>query len=145
MQTEADIRRIVQVLGLPVRQGFSQLWFSDELSKGLPVASLERVQALVAPGLSSFTKLIVAEGTLKRRRRQQRPLSPQESQRLERVARVWTMALDVYGREEDARRFLNRPHPLLQQRIPLELAVANDVGADAVEGILGRLKYGSAA
>jgi hypothetical protein len=64
MQTDADIRRIVQLLGLPMRQNISKLWFSDELSKGLPLASLERVQAQVAPGLDTFTNLIVAEGTL---------------------------------------------------------------------------------
>lgn len=145
MQTDTDIRRIVQLLGLPMRQSISKLWFSDELSKGLPVTSLERVQAQVAPGLDTFTKLIVAEGTLKRRRRRHQPLSPLESQRLERVARIWTMALDVYGNDEDARRFLSQPHPLLRQRVPLEVAAANDVGADAVKGILGRLKYGSAA
>lgn len=145
MQTEADIRKVARILGLPMRENASRLWFSDELVKGLPLSSLERVQALMAPGCTTFTKLIVTEATLKRRRRLQQVLSPQESQRLERAARVWTMALDVYGRDEEARRFLSQPHPLLQQRIPLEVAVANDVGAAAVEDILGRLKYGTAA
>jgi len=145
MHTEPDVHEVVKVLGLPADEHFTRVRFSDQLAQGLPIAALERVQSLVAPGAAGFTRLIVAEGTLKRRRQKRQPLSHQESQRLERVARIWTMVLDVYKHEDRARRFLTSPHPMLDGRTPLQVAVANDVGADAVEGILGRLKYGSAA
>ena len=45
---------------------------------------------------------------------------------------------------EAARRFLGEPHPLLRNRVPRELAIESDIGARAVEDLLGRLKYGSA-
>lgn len=148
MQTEVGIREVVEALGLPPQEHLSQIWFSDVLDKGLPVASLERVAVLIgpaAPGGKTVTRLIIPAGTLKRRRQRGQPLSPQESQRLERAARLWTMALDVFGGPDNARRFLGQPHPLLRGQSPIEVAVTNDVGCKAVEHILGRLKYGSAA
>jgi putative toxin-antitoxin system antitoxin component (TIGR02293 family) len=53
-------------------------------------------------------------------------------------------ALDVWHSEEEARRFLARPHPLLCNRIPRELAIESRIGSRAVENVLGGLKYGVA-
>jgi putative toxin-antitoxin system antitoxin component (TIGR02293 family) len=55
------------------------------------------------------------------------------------------MAMSVYHNEEHAREFLTRQHMLLDNRPPLEVVIATDVGAEAVERILGQLKYGTAA
>jgi hypothetical protein len=41
--------------------------------------------------------------------------------------------------------FLFRPHPLLEGRRPLDVVLASEFGRPIVEGILGRLKFGSAA
>lgn len=61
-----------------------------------------------------------------------------------RLARVWAIVMDVYGYEDDARRFLTTPHTMLRERSPLSVAGSDDGGAAAVEGILGRLKHGTA-
>ncbi|MBV9777902.1 MAG: DUF2384 domain-containing protein, partial [Acetobacteraceae bacterium] len=72
-------------------------------------------------------------------------LSPEESARVARLAQVWALALEVWGGEEEARAFLFRPHPMLDERRPIDVVLANEFGRPLVEGILGALQYGSAA
>ena len=48
----------------------------------------------------------------------------------------------MFRDEAKVRDFLNRPHPMLDDRIPLELALATGPGADAVVNLLGRAAYG---
>ena len=88
---------------------------------------------------------IVPKATLMRRQRTPgRRLSSEESGRVARLARLWAFALDVWSSPEAARRFLSEPHPLLRNRVPRELAIETEIGARAVENILGGLKYGTA-
>jgi putative toxin-antitoxin system antitoxin component (TIGR02293 family) len=54
------------------------------------------------------------------------------------------MALEVWGDEEAARRFMFEAHKLLQGRRPVDVVLENELGRPVVEGILGRLQYGSA-
>lgn len=122
------------------------------VKEGLPLTSLDRIVRSVAPSDNKFAFQIIARATLARRRkawatakdRAEGRLSTEEGTRLARLAAVWTMALDVWGGEEAARRFLFEPHPLLHQRRPIDLVLENELGRPVVEGILGRLKYGSA-
>lgn len=122
------------------------------VKEGLPLTSLDRIVRSVAPSDNKFAFQIIARATLARRRkawatakdRAEGRLSAEEGTRLARLAAVWTMALDVWGGEEAARRFLFEPHPLLHQRRPIDLVLENELGRPVVEGILGRLKYGSA-
>ena len=88
---------------------------------------------------------MVSKQTLVRRRKKGEALSRAESERLARIARVWSMARGVYKDDELTRTFLSRPHQLLEGRVPLEVAIENEYGAEAVIEVLGRLKYGSAA
>jgi putative toxin-antitoxin system antitoxin component (TIGR02293 family) len=55
------------------------------------------------------------------------------------------MARDVWGGEDAARAFLFRPHPMLEGQRPVDVVLATEFGRPLVEGILGRLQYGSAA
>jgi putative toxin-antitoxin system antitoxin component (TIGR02293 family) len=71
-------------------------------------------------------------------------LSAEEGTRLVRLAGVWAMTLDVWGGEEAARRFMFEAHPLLHGRWPVDVVLENELGRPVVEGILGRLQYGSA-
>ena len=119
---------------------------------GLPLTSLDRVVHSVAPSDSKFAFRIVARATLARRRkalaaakdRADSRLSAEESTRLARLAGVWAMALEVWGDEEAARRFMFQEHKLLHGRRPVDVVLENELGRPVVEGILGRLQYGSA-
>ena len=72
-------------------------------------------------------------------------LSPEEGTRLARLARIWGMAVDVWQSEEEARSFLFRPHPMVEDQRPIDLVLRNEIGAEMVADILGGLKYGAAA
>ncbi|MGI9091755.1 MAG: antitoxin Xre/MbcA/ParS toxin-binding domain-containing protein, partial [Gemmatimonadaceae bacterium] len=74
------------------------------------------------------------------RREQSGVLSPEESERLERAARLTALAEWVWESRGAAQRFLTTPHPMLDGRSPIELA-ATDLGARRVEDLLWKLEY----
>jgi putative toxin-antitoxin system antitoxin component (TIGR02293 family) len=120
----------------------------DEVGDGLPVSALESVARQVAPQDSGFAYRLVPRATLARRRKERpgrRKLSPDEGAKVTRLAEVWAMAVKVWGGEEEARAFLQRPHPMLDGRRPLDVVLASEFGRPLVEGILGQLQHGSAA
>ena len=138
-----DIESVAELLGGPAVIGpvrtLGQL--NELVERGLPKASL----GYVARAISSDRKFqwqvmyrIVPPATYKRRKDR---LSPVESEKTERLARVTAQANQVWGTPEDAREFLTSAHPLLDGRTPIE-AAATDLGARQVEGILGSIEYG---
>ena len=62
-----------------------------------------------------------------------------------RIDRVLAMARAVWGSDNEARTFVERPHPLLDDRRPLDLIAESAEGAGRVIDVLGRLRHGSAA
>ena len=50
-----------------------------------------------------------------------------------------------YKNEEEAREFLFRPHPMIEDKRPIDVVILSEFGAEMVVDILGGLKYGSAA
>lgn len=116
----------------------------ERIEAGLPIVALESVTEDIAPGDAALKYRIVPKATLSRRTAE-RKLSSEESARLVRLAKVWAFAKEVWGEEGAARRFLHEPHMLLQQRRPIDLVIANEIGAALVTDVLGRLRYGSAA
>jgi len=80
---------------------------------------------------------VVPEATFKRRVR----LSPAESERTERLARVIAASEYAWSNQEDARAWLTKSHPELGRRTPLEAALT-ELGARQVEELLDRLVYG---
>ncbi len=122
------------------------LAFVSALEEGLSVLALDHLAEVIAPNDETFKYLIVPRPTLMRRRKgPSRRLSTEESGRLTRVAKIWAFAFQVWGSEAEARDFLGRPHPLLDGRKPIDLALASDFGGDIVENVLGGLHYGIAA
>jgi len=79
---------------------------------------------------------VVPEATYKRRTR----LTPSESERTERLARVIAAAEYVWNDRDDAREWLTKPHPELENRPPLEAALT-ELGARRAEEVLDRLFY----
>jgi putative toxin-antitoxin system antitoxin component (TIGR02293 family) len=142
-----EARSLAALLKVKPKKGgaFSTLDLADAVSRGLGVETVDVVCNLVAPGDATLRHRIVPKATLARRRRAAgRRLSPDESERVARLARVWAFALDVWKSPAAAQRFLSQPHMLLRGRIPRELAAETEIGARAVENILGGLKYGTA-
>lgn len=139
-----DIVAVERVLGFEHDEHPLMLVMAERIQKEFPVKSLVHLQRVVAPGDKTFVHRIVARPTLARRRKMRLPLNPHDSEKAHRVARAWTAAVGVYKVEDTARAFLERNHPLLDDQTPMTVALKNNAGLEAVEGILGRLEYGSA-
>jgi putative toxin-antitoxin system antitoxin component (TIGR02293 family) len=131
------------LLGVERTGGDPRLRLVDAIVEGLSVSALDDVARAVAPDDAGFKFRISPRATLERRRRSGR-LSTEESDRLARVAAVWSLAREVFGAPETARRFLGAPHAMLEGRAPLDVALAAGVGAEVVINILGRAAYGAA-
>jgi putative toxin-antitoxin system antitoxin component (TIGR02293 family) len=119
----------------------SPLEFADAISAGLAYEALVRV---LDPGLLSGQEAhqLVGDGrSLALRRRAARRLSAPESDRLVRAVRVIGRAEEALGEPEKAHRWLRRANRALGGRRPLDLLVS-DVGARAVEDVLGRIAHG---
>lgn len=116
--------------------------FLERVNAGLSVVALHRVARQLAPADSAFVYQLIPKSTLARRRSR---LTAEESAKLARIARSWEQAIAVWGSPESARAFLQRPHPSLEGKRPIDVVLASEFGAPLVEGILGRLRVGTAA
>lgn len=114
------------------------------VAHGLPRQALRHVAESLAGGdKAKVARLewgVVPRTTLERRAAQ---LSPEESERTERVARLFVHARRALGTGDEARDFMTEPHPELDGRSPLD-AARTDLGARRVEQILNALEYGLA-
>ncbi|WP_439816276.1 antitoxin Xre/MbcA/ParS toxin-binding domain-containing protein [Zavarzinia sp. CC-PAN008] len=109
--------------------------------QGLRVTAIDTVARRVAPEDAAFRYRLVPKATLARRKDR---LSAEESERLMRVASLWRFAIEVWGSEEAARRFLFAPHMLLDDQTPMDVALGSELGAKVVEDVLGGLLHGTA-
>ncbi len=111
--------------------------------RGLPVGA---VQAVLDSGwltAAELDRVVLPRKTLANRRKLG-TLTPEQSDRLVRVARVLAAAEETFGSREKAGRWLRRPTAALADERPLEL-LDTDEGARAVETLLGRIAHGIAA
>lgn len=91
------------------------------------------------------TEHLPPQATRRCARKARKPLSRDMSERLYKMARVRVVAIEAYGSDEaGAGAFLARPHPLLDNRAPLEIARASSADADAVVRLLHRAEAGFA-
>ena len=84
----------------------------------------------------------ISRRTLERRNRGR--LSPEQSDRVARIARIIDDAIESIGTQEQALLWLNAPNQSLAGNRPVEL-LDTDAGARRVETVLGRLREGSFA
>ncbi|HEX6038719.1 antitoxin Xre/MbcA/ParS toxin-binding domain-containing protein [Longimicrobium sp.] len=106
---------------------------------GLPVTALDAVVRHVTHddrGAAELKYRIVPKTTLRRRQR----LDPEESQRLERLARMTALAEDVWEDPDLAHEFLTSAQPQLGGERPVDLA-RSDLGTRQVEMLLMKIEY----
>jgi putative toxin-antitoxin system antitoxin component (TIGR02293 family) len=111
------------------------------VSAGLPKHSLERLSARLYDDrkiASAYKFKVIPQATWKRRTER---LSLDESERTERMARVLAHAEYVWDDRDQAREWMSRPHPELQNSSPIEVA-RTELGARRVEDVLDKLFYG---
>lgn len=112
------------------------------VAEGLPKTSVRALFAHLSERydveLQPLRDFVAPRATLKRRRTR---LSPTESQRLERLARIVAMTEEVWQDKTAAAEFLTRPHRALRGRTPLQMATT-DLGARQVEELLASIEFG---
>ncbi len=137
---------VAEILGLtPKGTSLAPLELVRKVEEGLPLRSLDRITLHFAPENKSFSYLIVQKATLGRRKSSaKKRLSVSESEKVARLARIWSAALKVWKDDNQARKFLTEPHMLLNGRAPAEMTAKTEEGARLVENILGRLQHGTA-
>lgn len=128
----------VKIVGRPVDSLYE---LAEAVEQGLPKATLSNVVRHAYTDSADQRALIhriIPEATWKRRRDR---LSPAESERTERLARVIALSEEVWGNEDESRRFLSAPHPELGGKTPLDAALT-EIGARQAEELMARILYG---
>lgn len=111
------------------------------IQKGFPFRDLEMLRKSIDLPLEQLAqKLLISRSTLQRRKAAGR-LSPDESDKVMRFSRLLALATDFYGNIDKARAWLKHPQRGLGGAIPLDYA-ETEIGAQEVEKLLGRMKYG---
>ena len=136
---------VVDVLGGPsvfkCRAVPTQTELRERIRRGLPYRSLESVRARLRLSVPEAADVLHMPTRTMARRRQERKLDPDQSDRLYRIARVAGQAVSVFGAEDKATTWLQRPNGALNGEPPIRL-LDTDVGARQVEDILGRIEHG---
>jgi putative toxin-antitoxin system antitoxin component (TIGR02293 family) len=110
--------------------------------KGLPASSVTALAEKLEVGKTVLSgKLGISQRTLTRRLSQRSRLTAAESDRTVRLARVYAHAVEMIGDEQKAVEWLRTPNRALAGERPLD-QLDTDLGARAVEDILGRIAYG---
>jgi len=107
----------------------------------LKYRAVERLSAFLRASPPQLMRVIEVNERTAQRRKEQGTLTAEESDRLARVARVAQRAVDAFGDENQARKWLRGPNRALRGEIPLEL-LGTDSGAELVADELGRIEYG---
>jgi putative toxin-antitoxin system antitoxin component (TIGR02293 family) len=141
----ASVRtRLTHIVEVGAVRPPSPVLIEEAVEKGLPRHALRHVAEQIAGAdkarIASLEWSIVPKTTLERRTDQ---LSPVESERTERVARLFVHARRALGTEAEARDFMTTPHPQLDGRTPVD-AARTDLSTRRAEQILNALEYGLA-
>lgn len=143
-----EIARIADLLGGPkvLRHRLRDpLDVHEFLSQGLPRAALTHLfENVVLVHSRDFFELALGMSlrTFQRFKVQPRkPLSKEQSGRTWKFAEILAKATEVFGSQEEAEQWLERPAIGLEQRRPIDL-LATPAGVKLVEEFLDRIEYG---
>jgi putative toxin-antitoxin system antitoxin component (TIGR02293 family) len=111
------------------------------LEEGLPYRALETVKKRLGLSDSELAQAIGMHPRTFARRKAYKRLRSDESDRLTRLARVASHAIDVLGSEENALAWLRQPNRAIGGATPLRY-LSTDLGALRVEAILSHIEWG---
>ena len=129
------------VIDRPSRRRTAQRGRSLAGSFRLKYAAVENLGEFLGKSAAALMRFIEANERTAQRRKEQGTLTPEESDRIARIARVTQRAIEAFGNRAQAREWLTRPNRALQGFAPLGL-LATDAGASLVTDELGRIETG---
>jgi putative toxin-antitoxin system antitoxin component (TIGR02293 family) len=104
----------------------------------------EIAEALAVSKATLLGAIGVPVSTMTRRIKSQAKLSPDESDKIDRVAQTFKRAIELFGDEATARVWMSTKLLALGDRTPLEL-LDSSAGYEMVLNTIGRIAYGAAA
>jgi putative toxin-antitoxin system antitoxin component (TIGR02293 family) len=111
------------------------------LKEGLPAVSFDKLRECLNISDHKLSQIIqIPKRTMDRRRREGK-LRQDESERVFRLASVYSKAREVFENNKDAEKWLKTPARGLGRKIPLEYA-DTELGANEVIQLLGRIEHG---
>lgn len=113
----------------------------ERVRAGLPYASLESVGRRFDIDLETLASVLHLPRRTLARRKRDRKLRPDESDRLLRLGRIASLAEEVLGSSDKAAQWLQKPNRALGGDIPLH-RLDTDLGAGDVEALLLRIAHG---
>ena len=113
----------------------------ETVESGVPVATMTDFVSASGVPLKDLYDIVIPARTLKHRRARRESLTPDESDKLARLVRVFDHAVRVFDGIERARTWLNEPKRRFEGRAPIEM-LRTETGARMVEEFLGQIEYG---
>jgi putative toxin-antitoxin system antitoxin component (TIGR02293 family) len=125
----------------------SQLSLSEAIAAGLPTGAIVRVKKVAGLSDEQMAQTVgMSRRTLSRRIQsakldKTKRLTPTESDRVYRLARIIARAVEVFGDEKEAQNWLKEPKNALSGQTPIE-AIKTEPGVQQVDLLLGRIEQG---
>jgi putative toxin-antitoxin system antitoxin component (TIGR02293 family) len=139
-----EVEGVVSVLGgaaVVGRNVRSPADLAERVRKGLPFAALSAVMERYGISRDVICTILHLSARNFLRRREQKRLSPDESDRLYRLARVIAHANRVFEDPEQSADWIQSPNVALGKQQPLTL-LDTDIGVQQVDQVLGRIEHG---
>lgn len=114
---------------------------AELVRKGLPFAALAAVMGDYGISRDVLCTILHLSPRNFLRRKEQRRLSPDESDRLYRLARVIAHANRVFEDPDESAEWIHSPNVALGKQQPLIL-LDTDIGVQQVDQVLGRIEHG---
>lgn len=108
------------------------------LRHGLPFSALEKTMKAFHLTREEITQILAIPQRTLIRRKQQKRLTANESDRLFRLTRVMNHAEQVFDDRAKAAKWFHRPNRTLKGKVPLSL-MDTDIGTTQVDDVLGRI------
>jgi putative toxin-antitoxin system antitoxin component (TIGR02293 family) len=112
-----------------------------DIEHGVPLRALEDFSIYSGLPLKDLLEVVSPARTLKHRRQRNEPLNLDESDRLARVARLYELAVKVFGDRDKARRWLSKPKQRFQENSPVA-RMRTELGGRSVEEMLIQIDEG---
>ncbi len=117
---------------------------AEAVAKGLPAKAIRELVAGRAVSLADVARVVGPRRTLDRRLKENKRLSPEESDRFARFLATLDLAAGIFGSREAAMRWLNAPKQRFEGEAPLSL-LRTDAGTRLVEEVLQQAQSGFTA
>ncbi len=143
----SSVPKIYQILGLDwipeeIQPDREEWQIMSLIRQGLSVVSLIKVAEYCDISEAQIALLLAtSERTISRRKKDNKPLDIAESDRLYRLGRIFTRALEIFEDIQKARKWLKESNRALAGATPLEL-LDTDLGTQKVDELLNRIEYG---